>query len=237
MNEKMKKVLLIFGANGALGKGITSVLINKDYDQVYLFDFNIGEEKISADSSIIKINSGDLTIEKNVSELFDKIHPSKETTFFLYSTVGGFSGGKKIWETDEETWDKMMNINLKSNFLIAKYFSKLVAESAGGSICFTAAETGIAPEPGKGAYGAAKSGLIHLIKTLAMEGSTIKLSANAIAPYIIDTPANRGWMKDADYSKWIKSEEIGELINNIFENFHFISGNIIRLTSRFVVKQ
>ncbi len=233
----MKKVLMIFGANGALGKGITNVLIKKDYDQIYLFDFNIDKENISIEKPVFQIKSSDLSVEKNVNELFDKIQPSRETTFFLYSTVGGFSGGKKIWETDEETWDKMMNINLKSNFLIAKYFSKLVAESAGGSICFTAAETGLIPEPGKGSYGASKSALIHLVKTLAMEGDSIKLSANAIAPYIIDTPANRGWMKDADYSKWIKSEEIGELINNIFQNFHFISGNIIRLTSRFVVRQ
>jgi NAD(P)-dependent dehydrogenase (short-subunit alcohol dehydrogenase family) len=230
----MKKVLLIFGANGALGKGITAALINKNYDKIYLLDFKFDEEIEDGSGSLEKIIIRDLSIEENVSGVFEKIHPSKDTLFFLYSTVGGFAGGKTIRETDEAEWNKMMDINLKSNFFIAKYFSRLVEKSAGGSICFTAAETGVNPEAGKAAYGTSKSALIHLVRTLALEGQAIKLSANAIAPYILDTPANRNWMQDADYKKWIKTEEIGELAHSIFQNFHFISGNILRLSSRFM---
>jgi NAD(P)-dependent dehydrogenase (short-subunit alcohol dehydrogenase family) len=231
----MKKVLLIFGANGALGKGITNIMIKKDYNKVYLFDFGIEKEKNSGKEYVIRINSGNLSEEKNVTELFNKIKPAKDITFFLYTTVGGFAGGKTVKDTDEAEWDKMMSMNLKTNFLIAKYFSSLVEKSAGGSICFTAAETGINPEEKKAAYGTSKSGLIHLVKTLALEGRSIKLSANAIAPYIIDTPANREWMKDADYSGWMKPEEIGNFVHSIFENFYFITGNIFRLSSRFEV--
>jgi len=232
----MRKELLIFGASGALGKGITAAMLKKDYDRIYLFDFNFETEKFAGEESVEKIMIQDLSREQNVSEIFKNIIPSKNTLFFLYSTVGGYAGGKSIWETDEEEWDKMMNMNLKSNYFIAKYFSRITEQSAGGSICFTAAETGINPEAGKAAYGTSKSALIHLVKTLSLEGQAIKLSANAIAPYILDTPANRGWMKDADYNKWIKTEEIGELAHNIFSNFHFISGNIFRLTSRFNVQ-
>lgn len=232
----MKKELLVFGANGALGRGVTTTMLRKNYDKIYLFDFSIEKANADTGKNVIKINTQDLSVEKNVADIFAKINPSKDTLFFLYSTVGGFAGGKTIRETDEAEWNKMMDMNLKSNFFIAKYFSKLVEKSAGGSICFTAAATGINPEAGKGSYGTSKSGLIHLVKTLALEGSSIKLSANAIAPYIIDTPANREWMKDADYNKWIKSEEIGELANSIFENFFFVSGNILRLSSRFTVQ-
>jgi NAD(P)-dependent dehydrogenase (short-subunit alcohol dehydrogenase family) len=229
----MRKEIIIFGANGALGKGITNAMTKKDYSTTCLFDLEIEKEIITGSGSVIKINTKDLSIEKNVKEAFNNIKSKADTTFFLYSTVGGFAGGKSIGETDEEEWDRMMNMNLKSNFFIAKYFSKLVEKSAGGSICFTAAETGLNPEKHKGPYGISKSGLIHLVKTLALEGKTIKLSANAIAPYIIDTPANRRWMKDGDYSEWIKPEEIGELAYDIFEHFNFISGNIISLKSRF----
>ena len=229
----MKKELLIFGANGALGKGITKYMLGSDYDKIYLFDIEMQKQKIGEGENIEKINSGDLSVEKNVIEVFDKIKPSGEILFFLYSTVGGYFGGKNIRDTEEADWDKMMNMNLKSNYFIAKYFSKLVEKSAGGSICFTAAETGINAEKGKSAYGTSKSGLIHLVKTLALEGKSIKLSANAIAPFIIDTPANREWMQSPDYSEWVKPEEIGSLADSIFKNFHFISGNIIRLPIRF----
>jgi NAD(P)-dependent dehydrogenase (short-subunit alcohol dehydrogenase family) len=229
----MRKELLIFGANGALGKGITKSMLKKDFNGIYLFDFEMEKENITGGTPVVKVNIKDLSVEKNVEEIFSSIKPSADTLFFLYSTVGGYAGGKLISETDETEWDKMMNMNLKSNFFIAKYFSKLVEKSAGGSICFTAAETGINPEKGKSAYGTSKSGLIHLMKILALEGKSIKLSANAIAPYILDTPANRAWMKDADYSGWIKTEEIGDLAYSIFSNFFFISGNVIRLSTRF----
>lgn len=228
----MRKELLIFGANGALGKGITKTMLQKDYNKIYLFDFNMEKENLTG-ASIEKINSGDLSIEKNVEDTFKRINPSAKTLFFLYSTVGGFAGGKTISETDEEEWMMMMNMNLKSNFFLAKYFSRLVEKSAGGSICFTAAQTGLIPEAGKGSYGISKSALIHLVKTLALEGKSIKLTANAIAPYIIDTPANRAWMNNADYSAWTKTEEIGNLAHSIFKHFYFISGNIIKLNVRF----
>ncbi len=106
----------------------------------------------------------------------------------LFSTIGGFTGGKKIWETEVGYFDRMINMNLKTNFLIAKYFSLLVRKLDSGSICLTSAYTGLFPEEGKGVYGASKAALIHLVKTLAEEGKEIKLSANAIAPFIIDTP-------------------------------------------------
>ncbi len=231
----MKKELLIFGANGALGKGITDVLTKKDFDKVYLFDFDlIG---LPEGKNITKVMIKDLAEEKNVMDAFSNVTSSKEKYYFLYSTVGGFAGGNNIWETEAEEFNNMINMNFKSSFFIAKHFARLVKESLGGSICFTAAFTGVNPETKKAAYGSAKAALIHLVKTLALEGKEINLTANAIAPYIIDTPANRKWMpgKDADYEKWMKPEEIGELVSNIFYHFNFLTGNIINLTHRFKV--
>ncbi|MGB8320871.1 MAG: SDR family NAD(P)-dependent oxidoreductase [Ignavibacteriaceae bacterium] len=227
----MKKNLLIFGSNGALGKGVTESLSKKDYDKIYLFDHNI--ENNIAGERVSRIKVDDLSVELNVSKAFQNVSASKDELFFLYTTVGGFSGGKSLWETEVSEWDKMINMNLKTSFLIAKYFALLVKNSAGGSICFTAAFTGLNPEINKSAYGVSKSGLVHLTKSLALEGEEINLSVNAIAPYIIDTPANRKWMKDSDFSKWVKPSEIGELAYNLFSSFYFITGNIILLNKRF----
>ena len=229
----MKKELLIFGAYGALGFGVSKILSSKPFDNVYLFGSHIDEKNELTGTNIKNIITQDLSVEENVKSAFKNITPDKEKLLCLFSTVGGFTGGKNIWETATDEWDKMFRINLQTNFLLAKHFSKLVMESGGGSICFTAAYTGLHAEAGKGAYGVSKSALIHLVKTLSLEGRDIKLSANAIAPYIIDTPANREWMTKGDYSKWIKPEEIGELAWNIFSDFNFISGNIFQLKERF----
>lgn len=229
----MKKELLIFGSNGALGKGVVRILKTKDYDKIYLFDFHLKEE--NTDPTTIHIKIKDLSDEENIKQAFSHIKSSKETSFFLFSTIGGFAGGKKVWETELDEFEKMINMNLTTSFLLAKYFSLLVKDSHSGSICFTAAYTGLFPEKAKAAYGASKGALIHLVNSLAEEGNEINLSVNAIAPYIIDTPANRGWTKDADFEKWMKPKEIGELIHSLFNNYNFVTGNIIRLKNRFPV--
>jgi len=230
----MKKELLIFGSNGALGKGVTKVLSQKDFDKIYLFDSNQTEAGIF-NNNVVNIEIKDLTKEENVIVAFNQLKPDKGKYYFLFSTIGGFWGGQTVWETKLEDWERMFSINVTTNFLIAKHFSWLVKGSAGGSICITAAFTAENPEAMKSAYGASKSALVHMIKTLSHEGQKINLSANAISPYIIDTPANRSWMPEEDFSKWIKPEEIGELAFSLFNNFNFVSGNIITLKSRFTI--
>ncbi|MBS4035706.1 MAG: SDR family oxidoreductase [Ignavibacterium sp.] len=225
------KKLLVFGSNGALGKGVTKVFSGNDFDQIYLFDFKFSSDESAPNIKNIVID--DLSIEENVKSAFKNISPDKETLYFLFSTIGGYHGGEVLWDTKVTDFDKMMNINVKTNFLIAKYFSDLIKKSAGGSICLTSAYVADNPESGKSVYGASKAALSHLVKSISDEGVKINLTANAIAPYMIDTPANREWMDKKDYGKMIKPSEIGSLVLSIFNNFNFISGNIFDLKHRF----
>ncbi len=227
----MDNKLIIFGANGALGKGVTKTFLSKDYDEIYLFDFKF-DESIS-DPKVKQFIVKDLCVENNVLAAMYEIKTNEKTKLFLYSTIGGFYGGTSVWETEEIDFDRMINMNLKTNFFIAKHFATLVKKSLGGSICFTSAFTGNHPEKLKFAYGAAKSTINYLVKTLAQEATDLNLSVNAIAPFIIDTAANREWIKNANYSTWIRPEEIGELVHSLFTNYNFVSGNIIELKERF----
>ncbi len=229
----MDKKLIIFGANGALGKGVSKTLLSKDYDEIYLFDFKF--DASFSDSKVKQFTIKDLSIEKNVIASLFEVKTNEKTKLFLYSTIGGFYGGTSVWETEEVDFDRMISMNLKTNFFIAKHFSALVKKSYAGSICLTSAFTGNHPEELKFSYGAAKSALNYLVKTLALEGDSINLSINAIAPFILDTPANRDWKKNANYSSWMKPEEIGELVHSLFNHYNFISGNIIELKNRFNV--
>ena len=231
----MEKHLLIFGSNGALGNGVTEVLVKKDYNRIYLFDAKPNEIK---GNNIEKILIGNLADESEVIKAFSTIKPSKEIAYCLFTTLGGYTGGKKLWDTDTNDLTKMLESNLKTSFLLGKYFARIVKESAGGSILFTAAYTGIFPEKGKIPYGVSKSSVIYLAETLALEGVDINLSANTIAPYIIDTPANREWMgNDCDYERLIKPEEIGEVVHSVFLNFRIISGTVIKLPGRLNIRQ
>lgn len=228
----MKKKLLVFGANGELGTGVTSVLIDKDFDEIYLFDFVFNQDYDK--KNVHKVIISDLVDESNIKSAFENIIIDPKARYYLFSTIGGFLGGKKIWETSSEELFKMISINLITNFNIAKYFSKSVQNTSGGVIIFTSAYTANHPEENKFAYGVSKSALSYLIKTLAIEGKQINLSAMGIAPFIIDTQANRNWMKDSDYNDWIKPSEIGNLIYDLFDNSAICSGNILELKIRIV---
>jgi NAD(P)-dependent dehydrogenase (short-subunit alcohol dehydrogenase family) len=231
----MHKHLLIFGSNGALGRGVTEVLVKKKYKKIYLFDSKPNE---ITGSNVEKILVSNLSKETNVIKAFSNIKPSKEIEYFLFSTIGGFTGGNYLWDTDTNDLNNMLDGNLTTCFLIGKYFARLVKGSAGGSILFTSAYTGLIPEKGKIPYGVSKSSIIYLVETLALEGVDINLSANVIAPYIIDTPANREWMgNDYDYEQLIKPAEIGEVVNSVFLNYRIMSGTVIKLPGRLKIKE
>lgn len=227
----MDRKLIIFGASGALGKGVVSTLLKKQFEEILLFDFKFDET--FTDKRIKTFHTKDLSIENYVLAAMFEIKTSEKTQIHLFSTIGGYYGGTNVWETEEEDFNRMINMNLKANFLIAKHFSALVKKSYSGSMCFTSAFTSLQPEKLKFAYGTSKTALNYLVKTLADEGKSINLAVNAIAPFIIDTPSNREWQKNADYSSWMKPEEIGELVYSLIENHNFISGNIIELKHRF----
>src|SRR5690606_1249885 len=196
-------------SEGALGKNASKILSGKDYDKTILFDFKFNEPAVKADIEQVEIK--DLSKEENVISAFKGIKPSEDTYFYLYSTIGGYHGNTEVWETEIKDIDRMININFKANFLIGKYFADIVRNSAGGSICFTSAYVGSYAEKDKAAYGATKAALSHFVKTFSAEGKEIRLSVNAVAPFIIDTEDNRNWMKKSDYESMMKPEEIAEV--------------------------
>ncbi len=221
-----KKVFLLFGSSGDLGKAAIDYFLNQEYDNYYLFTRkDIAIQKKGKNVEIVKII--DLSIEENIKTAFLKVDRDKNAEYFLFSTIGGFLGGQSIADTGYIDWLNMMNINLNVAFLIAKYSLKLIDGTLGGSICFTSAMSSLKEEANKSAYNISKNGLNYLVRTLALEGKEAGLSANAVAPFIIDTSANREWVKDK--TLLVNPLSICSSVQMLFNNRIIISGNIIEL--------
>lgn len=221
----MQKIFLLFGAGGLLGRAAVEFFLNKNYDDYYFFART--EPQITHHKKNNFVPVDDLSIEKNVEAAFDVLTPDKNKSYFLFSTIGGYFGGKSIAETPYEEWKKMLDINLNTAFLISKYFMKLAGSSSGGSFCFTSAQSSLLPEEKKSAYGVSKSALNFLVKVLAKEGKEKSISANAVAPFIIDTPENRKWV--SDLFTMVTAENICSEVENLFLNSKTTSGEIISL--------
>ncbi len=223
---KSEKVFLLFGASGALGRTAVDFFLNQDYDQYYFFTREMFELK-STKKKYDMILISDLTKEENAAQAFQNVIRKEEANYFLFSTIGAYLGGESIADTQYVDFLKMLNINLCSAFLISKYFSKIAQNSNGASICFTSAQSSLHPEENRAAYNISKHALNFLVKTLSLEGKKINLSANAVAPYIIDSAANREWIEDK--TQLVTASEICNMAHSLFQNYKTVTGNIVEL--------
>lgn len=87
-----------------------------------------------------------------------------------------------VIETDEWAWDKVMNLNLKSCFLICKKVAKIMIPQGGGSIIFVGSTNGFKPNKGVGVYSVSKAAEHALAQILAFELGKHKIRVNVLAP-------------------------------------------------------
>jgi NAD(P)-dependent dehydrogenase (short-subunit alcohol dehydrogenase family) len=130
----------------------------------------------------------------------------------LVHAMGGFTGGQPLHATDDATWDRMMDLNLRSTFLITRAVLPHMLRARYGRIVAVGSRTGLEPAAGLSAYGVAKAGLNALVRTIALETADQGVTANVVLPGTIDTPANRKAMPKSDFSRWVPPEKIAQQI-------------------------
>lgn len=218
--------LLITGATGNLGKELVKYFRGKNFGVLHLVGSKEKFENLIHDSELKYYFNYNLTDEDEVAKLFESISVNTEDELFIIHTVGGYAGGSYFWEYSKSDLIDMMNKNLVSSFLVAKYSAKKIQTIKGGSIVFISAKLSLDYEPKRSVYAISKSALNHLVKVIENEGKQINFTANAIAPKIILTDAAKSWIDQKDYDKYTSTDEISELIEKIFINYEKVSGNI-----------
>ena len=120
-----------------------------------------------------------------------KFHGSLEV---LINMVG-LATWNELFDTDDAAWDQQMQINLRHHLYIGRAAARqMIQQGSGGRMAFVASVSGIYGAPFHGAYGAAKAGLMSLVRTMANEWGRHKIRVNAVAPDVISTPRHPGNM-------------------------------------------
>jgi NAD(P)-dependent dehydrogenase (short-subunit alcohol dehydrogenase family) len=150
----------------------------------------------------------DLAEEAGVARLYDGVSD-------LWASIhiaGGFAMGA-VADTDKFGLLAMLNMNFVSCYLCCRAALRGFG-AGGGRIVNVAARPGIEPRLGAGvaAYAASKAAVAAFTQALAAEVAGRGILVNAVAPSIIDTPANRAAMPEADHAAWPKPEEIAATI-------------------------
>lgn len=126
--------------------------------------------------------------------------------------VAGTFRWEKIEHGHLATWDLLFNVNLRTAVAASMAALPWLVQSKGGRIVNIGAAGAIKAGAGMGAYAASKAGVFKLTEALAEELKDRNVTVNAILPTTIDTPANRKDMPDADHSRWVKPEQIADVI-------------------------
>ncbi len=157
----------------------------------------------------------DLTRESDVKNFFTAAcHKLNRIDIFIH-LVGGFWMGGEICETPLDRWKQMMDMNLLSTFLATREAFSLFKSQCHGKIFTVSAKSALDLPAEMGAYAISKAGVLALTEILAKEGKPYNIHVNSILPSIIDTPANRNSMPNADFSEWVNPKDIASLLINL----------------------
>jgi NAD(P)-dependent dehydrogenase (short-subunit alcohol dehydrogenase family) len=126
--------------------------------------------------------------------------------------IGGYIGGSKLADTSLGVWERMMDLNLKSAWLVARSTLPRMVKQGGGSLVFVSSRSAREGRGGNGVYAISKSALITLTEVIAEEYAAQGIRANVVLPGTIDTEANRREMPQADHSRWTPPEQIARAI-------------------------
>jgi NAD(P)-dependent dehydrogenase (short-subunit alcohol dehydrogenase family) len=107
----------------------------------------------------------------------------------------GVVSGSMLLDLEDAEWDTVVDTNLKGAWMVARAVAKQMAkQDSGGSIINIASVLGSSVQKGTGPYSAAKAGLIHLTRAMALEWARFQIRVNAIAPGYYRTDLAQGYL-------------------------------------------
>jgi NAD(P)-dependent dehydrogenase (short-subunit alcohol dehydrogenase family) len=226
------RVAIVTGGTGALGAVVASELA------VHGFSVLVPHSPMSAvrpkapvtgTSPILSV-AADLRREEDSKRVIETAMQQYGRVDLLVNALGGFAGGDPVDQIDVTEWDMMMELNLKTAFLMTRAALRVMREAKRGRIVNISAMPAVLPSTHRAAYAISKRGVATLTEIVADEIKGTGITCNAIAPSILLTEANVRSMPDADRTKWVTPIEIARLILFLCsEDARSVNGNVIRV--------
>jgi NAD(P)-dependent dehydrogenase (short-subunit alcohol dehydrogenase family) len=147
--------------------------------------------------------------------------------------IAGTFRFEKVADSGLDTWDFLYRTNLRTAIAASKAALPFLLEGTRASIVNIGAMGAVRAGAGMGAYAASKAGVFKLTESLAEELKDRDITVNAILPSIIDTPPNRKDMPNADFARWVKPEQLADVIVFLLsDRARAITGALIPVVGR-----
>ncbi len=201
------KVVVITGALGALGTVVAEIALKRGA-KVAGLDHTPSQMQATPDR--LELGGVDLSDSIAAKTAIDAVIAHFGRLDALINIAGGFTF-EPVAEGDTKSWQRMYALNVLTALNTSRAALSHLAASGAGRIVNVGALGALQAGAGMGAYAASKAGVHRLTEALAAEWKG-KVTVNAVLPSTIDTAANRASMPKADFAKWVRPQELAEVI-------------------------
>jgi NAD(P)-dependent dehydrogenase (short-subunit alcohol dehydrogenase family) len=201
------KVIVVTGASGALGGVIAEMALARG---ARVGSIDRADVQLATTRSRIGLGGVDLSDAAQAKTAIDSVVSHFGKLDALINVAGGFAF-EAIAEGETQTWQRLYAFNVLTALNTSRAAVPYLAASPAGRIVNVGAMAALQSGAGMGPYAASKAGVHRLTEALASEWKS-KITVNAVLPSTIDTPANRASMPNADFEKWVKPQELAEVI-------------------------
>jgi NAD(P)-dependent dehydrogenase (short-subunit alcohol dehydrogenase family) len=211
--EIKQRTIVVAGGTGALGGSVSRAFLATGARVIATYRKQEEFDALTQQSGERLLGvSLDATDEGAVSKFVAETESKFDAIDALIIAIGGYAGGKQVWETDTATYNSMLSLNLRAAFIMTRALLPGMIRQNRGAIVNVASKAGYGQAAGAAMYAASKAGVMALFDSLAEEVKLYNINVNSIVPSIMDTPANRRAMPKADFSIWPKTDDIAKVI-------------------------
>jgi len=232
MASPSQPTAVVTGGTGFLGTAVCRRLLADGYRVYATAESEAATERFRAESAHREIETRvvELTDEAAVAGLFAEIDGPVDA---LACLAGGWVGGPFAQATGDDL-ALMMRMNVTSAVATVRAaYPSLCRAAAGAGVVLVSSRTGLTGGAGSAVYAATKAALANLVYSLAAEWLEEGISVNAIAPGILDTPANRQAMPDMDHGRWPTTEAVARVVAFLLgPEARIVSGAVVPVYGR-----
>ena len=220
----MASSALITGGTGGLGAAVTQAFVECGW-RVVVPVFDVAErDRLPAHERLV-LEPADLFEPESATAVTALAAGDDDAPLrAVVNLVGGFAAGGRVHETPVEDFETQLRLNLRPAYLVCHAAIPHLLDGEGGAIVCVSSRAALEPFSGAAGYIVGKAAVLAFVDVLHAEYGADGIRANAILPSVIDTPANRRSMPDADHSRWVAAAQIAEVVRFLCEDGSGIVG-------------
>ena len=209
------KTAIVTGAGRGIGRDISLRLAEEGCNLALVSRTGKQLEKVKEEIECINskaiIFPGDISEKDSISKIIEETMEHFNSIDILINNAAVLFPSD-FMEITEEEWDKTMNINLKSAFLLSQKILKIMVKRKFGYIINISSTAALEVPPGIAAYGISKLAMVGLTQAMYEVGKDFGVKVSAIYPGMTDTEMLRGFSPPVDPEKWMRPEDISDCV-------------------------